>query len=145
MVKINDVAHLHGLGNTIRGTESTSWYCNCIMNEITLGDACLSKCDGIGRGSVCGRTSDACLRTGQSRTLSDDRRNAALERRGIRVPEPTEHHLDERVIAGSIHTPFSYAYNAACNQSEIDFPQNADGQEVALPRLLNPECQEAVP
>ncbi len=61
------------------------------------------------------------------------------------MAEPTEHHLDERVVLGPIHTPFSYAYIAACNQSEITFPQNVGGHEVALPHLLNPECQEAVP
>ncbi len=57
--------------------------------------------------------------------------------------ESTEHHRDERVVAYPIPTPFSYAYIAACNQSEITFPQIADGQEVALPHLLNPwkQCQ----
>ncbi len=39
-----------------------------------------SNCDEIGRGDVCERTADACLRAGQPRTLSDDRGTAALER-----------------------------------------------------------------
>ncbi len=59
--------------------------------------------------------------------------------------KPMEHHRDARVVAGPVPTLFSYAYTAVCNQSEIAFPQVADGQEVALPHLLNPECQEAVP
>ncbi len=50
------------------------------------------------------------------------------------MPEPTEHHRDEL---------FSCAYIAACNQSEIAFPQIVTGQEMALPHLLNPECQDA--
>ncbi len=58
------------------------------------------------------------------------------------MPEATEHHRDERVAAGPIPTSFSYAYIAACNQSEIAFPQIVGGQEVALPHLLTPECQE---
>ncbi len=31
----------------------------------------------------------------QPRTLSDDRGSAALERRVVRMPEPTEHHCGE--------------------------------------------------
>ncbi len=61
------------------------------------------------------------------------------------MPEVTEHHHDERVVAGPIPTPFSYAYIAACNQLEIDSPQIAGGQDVTLPHLLTPECREAVP
>ncbi len=57
------------------------------------------------------------------------------------MPEPAEHHRDERVVAGPIPTPLSYAYIAACNQSEVAFPQIAGGQEVALPHLLNPQMQ----
>ncbi len=61
------------------------------------------------------------------------------------MPEPMEHHRDERVVASPIPKPLSYAYIAACNQLEIAFPQISGGQEVALPYLLNPECQEAMP
>ncbi len=61
------------------------------------------------------------------------------------MPEPMKHHRDERVVAGPIPTPLSYAYIAACNQLEIAFPQISGGQEVALPYLLNPGCQEAMP
>ncbi len=41
------------------------------------------------------------------------------------MPEPTEHHRDERVVAGPISTLFSYANIAACNQGEIAFLQIA--------------------
>ncbi len=79
--------------------------------------------------------------------LNDDRENAALERRGIQMPEPTEHHRDERVEAGPILTPFCYAYTAASNQSEIALLKIAGSKEVetsmALPHLLKPGCQEA--
>ncbi len=57
----------------------------------------------------------ACLRTGQPRTLSDDRGNAALERRGLRMPAPTKHHRDKRVILDPVPSPFSYA----CIQGKI--------------------------
>ncbi len=108
------------------------------MSEITLGRFCLSNCDG--RGDVCERTPDALLRTGQPRTPSDDRGNAALEGRDIRMPEPTEHHRGERVVAGPITNVFSYANTAAYIQSEIAYLQIAGGQEmatsIALPHLL---------
>ncbi len=62
------------------------------------------------------------------------------------MPEPTEHHRDERLVAGPVSTLFSYAHIAACNQGEIAFLQIADGQQVgtqmALYRLITPECQE---
>ncbi len=62
------------------------------------------------------------------------------------MPEATEHHHDERVVAGPIPTPFSYAYIAVCNQLQIaPLPQIAGGQDVTLPHLLTPECREAVP
>ncbi len=61
------------------------------------------------------------------------------------MQEKTEHHLGERVVVGPIPTLISYAYIAACTQSEIAFPQIAGGEEVALPHLLNPKCMEAVP
>ncbi len=62
------------------------------------------------------------------------------------MPEPTEHHRDERVVAGPVSTLFSCAYIAACNQGEITFLQIADGQQVgtqmALYRLITPVYQE---
>ncbi len=61
------------------------------------------------------------------------------------MPEPTEHHRDEQVVGGPIPALFCSVYIDACNQSEIAFPQIPSGQEVALPHLLNPECQEVVP
>ncbi len=104
-----------------------------------------SNWDGRGNGDVCGRTSDAWLRIAQPRSLNDDRENAALERRGIRMPEPTEHHSDERVVSDPIPTPFSSACVGACNQSEIDFLQLAGGKRVettmALPQWLASECR----
>ncbi len=78
-----------------------------IKHSVAYASNCPSNCD------VCSRTLDACLRTGQPWTPSDDRGNAALERRGLRMPKPTEHHRDEREVAGPILTPFSYSYIAA--------------------------------
>ncbi len=45
---------------------------------------------------VCDITLDACLHIAQPWTLSDDRRNAALERSGTRMSESMEHRRDER-------------------------------------------------
>ncbi len=74
--------------------------------------------------------------------LNDGRENVAHERRGIQMPEPTEHHRDERVVAGPILTPFSYAYTAAYNQSEIALLRIASSNEMenlmAVPHLLKP-------
>ncbi len=87
-------------------------------------------------------TVDTCLRNGQPRTLSDDKGNAALERRGMRMLEPTEHHRDERVILGLIPSPFSYECIAACNQARVEFQQIACGKRVestmALPHFFKP-------
>ncbi len=59
--------------------------------------------------------SDALVHTGQPGTLSDDGGNAALERRDLRMPEPTEHHRDKRVALDPVPSPFSYA----CIQGKI--------------------------
>ncbi len=58
------------------------------------------------------------------------------------VPEPTEHHLDERVVSSPISLPFSYAYIAACNQANIAFLQIASERGVALLHTLTYECKE---
>ncbi len=96
-----------------------------IKHCVVYASNCPSNCDGRGRGDVCDRTLDTSFRTGQPRTLSDDRGNAALERRGVRMPERMEHHRDERAVTFPIPTPFSYSYIPACNQSEIAHPQIA--------------------
>ncbi len=60
--------------------------------------------------------------------------------------EPTEHHRDERMVAGPIPISFSYPYIAGCNKVEISFVQvrGVEGIEptMALPYLLSPACQE---
>ncbi len=128
MARGNDAAYLRGLGNAIGFTKATFVLAQLYDQRSSNASP---NCDG--RGDVCGRTSNACLRTGQPRTLSNDRGNAALEGRGIRKPEAKEYHRDERVVAGPILTPFSCAYIAACNQSEITFSQIASGHEEAFP------------
>ncbi len=105
-------------------------YRNGIINDISFDKACPSNCDGRERGYVFGRTSDAC----QPRTLSEDRGNTTLERRGIRMSEPSYHCRDERV--GPIPTPFSYAYITVCNQAKIAFRQIAGGKGVETAMVL---------
>ncbi len=59
------------------------------------------------------------------------------------MPDPTEHH------SGPIPSSFSYVCIAACNQSQIGFPQITGGLEaettMALPHLLIPQCQQENP
>ncbi len=102
--------------------------------------------NGRGRGDACDKNAGACLRTDQPRTLTDDRKNAALERRGIRMIEPTEHHRDEQGVSDPILSPFSNAYIAECNQAKIAFLRIAGGKgletTMALPHLLNPTVPE---
>ncbi len=54
------------------------------------------------------------------------------------MPELTEHQRDELVVSGPIHSPFPYAYIAACNQAKITFIHIAT---MAVPHLLISECQ----
>ncbi len=60
------------------------------------------------------------------------------------MPKSTEHHRDERMVAGP--TPFSYAYIDESDEAEIAFLHIADVEGVEasepLPHLLIPKCQE---
>ncbi len=78
---------------------------------------------------------------------SDDRGNAAFEKRGIRMPESTKHYLDERAVAAPIPTPISNSYTVDRNEAEITSLQIAGRQKVystlvTLPHLLTHGCQE---
>ncbi len=83
-------------------------------------------------------------RTIANARASDDKGTVNLERRATRMPEPKEHHSEERVVAAPFPAPCLYAYIAACDQPYIAFPQFVDGQEVTLRHSLSPKCQETV-
>ncbi len=79
--------------------------------------------------------------------LSDGRGYAALDRRGMSMPEYTKHCRGERAVAAPIPTPISNAYTVDCNEAETTFlriagRQKVDPTLVALPHLLTFEFQE---
>ncbi len=97
---------------------------------MTFGKACQSVCDRTGTERVSDETS---LQIETTRSH---------ERRGIRMPEETEHHRAEQVVVGLIPTPPSYAYITACNQLQMAFPLITGGLGVGTAHLVTPKCKE---